>query len=237
MVHLRWLLLCLGVAAHAQDPFEIQVFEYDPLPRGAYSYDAHINYQPNASMLRFSSEWTAGINDQARAGLVLLTADVPGRGVEVAGFRILPQWYAPHSWRLPLNVGLAAEFSLERPVFDENTRQLELRGIVEKHVGRLQLDGNLVFARALHGPDTRDGWGLEPSARVGWQAWRSLTPSIEYYGALREGAHLLFPGADWKIGERLTWSFGVGLDAGGSGQQLILKSRLEFEFGQSHTGH
>jgi hypothetical protein len=47
--------------------------------------------------------------------------------------------------------------------------------------------------------------------------------------------HLLFPGADWKIGERLTWNFGVGFGATGSGSQVILKSRLEYDFGPKHN--
>jgi hypothetical protein len=42
-------------------------------------------------------------------------------------------------------------------------------------------------------------------------------------------------GADWKIGERLTWSFGVGLGATDTGNQVILKSRIEFEFGRKHN--
>jgi hypothetical protein len=56
-----------------------------------------------------------------------------------------------------MNLGFVAEFSFERPLFDQDTRQVELRGIIEKHVGRLQMDGNVVFERALHGPGARDG--------------------------------------------------------------------------------
>jgi len=245
----RWLLLSIGVVAYAQDPFEIQVFEYEPLPLGAYSYESHINYvlegiAPEQNQLHVSSEWTAGLTDQIRAGLVVLTAVVPGLGMQYAGFRVLPYFYAPRSWRLPVNLGLVAEFSFERPLVNQDTRQVELRGIVEKHAGRLQMDFNLVFARALHGPGTRDGWGLEPSARLGWQAWKRLTPSIEYYSALGQlgnlsplanQTHLVFPGADWKIGERLTWSFGVGFGKEGKSRDVVLKSRFEFEFGRKHN--
>jgi hypothetical protein len=252
----RWLLLCLPVAVYAQDPFEIQVFEYEPLPLGAYTYESHINYvldgikkyegpvAPEQDQLHYNSEWTAGITDQIRVGFVVLTAVVPGLGIEYAGIRVLPHFYAPRSWQLPVNLGFVAEFSFERSLFNQDTRQMELRGIVEKHIGRLQMDGNVVFERALHGPGTRDGWNFEPSARLGWQAWRTFTPSIEYYGytgpvgdSLPRGQkiHLLFPGADWKMGERLTWSFGVGLGATGTGSQVILKSRIEFEFGRKHN--
>ena len=239
-----WLLLSLGVLARAQDPFEIQVFEYEPLPPGAYTYEAHLNSVLDTSaarQLHFSSEWTAGITEQLRAGLVVLTAEGPGLGVQYAGLRLLPHLYAPRSWGLPVNLGLVAEFSFERASFDENTRRLEIRGIVEKHLGRLQMDGNVVAGRVLHGPGTRDGWELEPSGRIGWQASRAITPSLEYYSSLgsvgrflppSRQIHLLFPGADWRIDERLTWSFGIGLGVTGASNRLTLKSRIEFEFGR-----
>lgn len=86
--------------------------------------------------------------------------------------------------------------------------------------------------------------GFRAVRQACWQAWRTLTPSVEYYGymgpvgnllARGQQIHLLFPGADWKIGERLTWSFGVGLGATETGSQMILKSRIEFDFGRKHN--
>ena len=252
MLFCRWLLLSVSVAAYAQDPFEIQVFEYEPLPLGAFTYEAHLNYvlegttkfdgpvAPLQDQFHFSSEWTAGITDQVRLGFTVLTAAGPGLGMQYAGFRVLPHFYAPKSWGLPVNLGLVAEFSFVRSLFDENTRELELRGIVEKHIGRLQMDGNVVLERAFRGPGTKHGWGLEPSGRIGWQVSEALTPSLEYYSSLgpvgrflpgHRQIHLLVPGADWKIREGMTWSFGVGLGLTGAGSQVILKSRIEFELG------
>lgn len=105
------------------------------------------------------------------------------------------------------------------------------------------MDGNIVFDRALHGPGTQLGWGVEPSARLGWQQWKTLTPSIEYYSGLgplgnfapvANQTHLIFPGADGKMRERLTWSFGVGLGTTDGSREVVLKSRLEYEFGRKH---
>ena len=184
-----------------------------------------------------------GITEWFRAGAVIMTAHRPGGPLEYAGFRLLPHFYAPRSWHLPLNLGFVAEYSSERPGFEENTRHLELRGIVEKHIGRLQLDGNLTFARGLHGLGTRNGWDLEPSGRVGWQLTKRLTPSVEYYASLgsmnhfapvQDQVHLILPGADWKISERLKWSFGAGFGLTRATTHLILKSRFEFEFGMKH---
>jgi hypothetical protein len=56
----------------AQDPFEIQVFEYEPLPLGAYTCEAAKSdgpVAPEQDQFHASSEWTAGITDQIRAGL------------------------------------------------------------------------------------------------------------------------------------------------------------------------
>lgn len=252
-----FLFLC-AAALHAQDPFEIIVFEYDPLPFGKFTYETHLNYvaegtkefegtvAPTQGQLHFSSEWTMGITESFRAGAVIMTARRPGGTLDYAGFRLLPHFYAPRSWGLPLNLGFVAEYSSERPGFEENTRHLELRGIVEKHIGRLQLDGNLTFVRGLHGSAAHDvvepGWELEPSGRVGWQLTNTLTPSVEYYASvgpvshfspIGEQIHLILPGADWNISEHLKWSFGAGIGLTGATTHLILKSRFEFEFGKA----
>src|ERR1700678_2207020 len=122
----RWLLLCLPVAVYAQDPFEIQVFEYGPLPLGAYTFETHLNYvapgttsvygpvATEQGQFHASTEWTAGITDEIRAGFVVLSAVTPGLGVQYGGFRVLPHFHGPRSSGLPLNLGLVAEFSFER---------------------------------------------------------------------------------------------------------------------------
>jgi hypothetical protein len=149
--------------------------------------------------------------------------------------------FAPKSWNLPLNVGLLAEFSFQRTTYEENSRRVELRLVLEKHIGRLQLDGNPVFERALHGPGTSDGWIFGPSGRVGWQQSKLFTPSIEYYSswgslgnlpAVHEQIHQIVPGADWKIGEHLEANFGVGFGATSTGNRVFLKSRFQWSFGR-----
>lgn len=69
---------------------------------------------PENGQLHMSSEWTGGLTDEVRFGAVALTAFVPGLGWQYAGFRVLPHFYAPKSWGLPLNLGFVAEFSFER---------------------------------------------------------------------------------------------------------------------------
>jgi hypothetical protein len=112
---------------------------------------------------------------------------------------------------------------------------------LEKSFGRLQLDLNPVFERALHGPGSQTGWNFEPAVRAGYEANERFTPSLEYYSSagplpgflpLRQQVHLFFPGVDLRIRENILWSLGVGFAATPAGSQLIYKSRLEIEFGR-----
>ena len=251
------LLVCATASVLcAQDPFEIHVYEYEPLPLGTFTYEAHLNYvakgtktfdgavAPTRDQFHFTSEVTAGLTDDFRAAVVLLTAMRPNQSLEYAGFRVLPHIYAPPRWNLPLNLGLVAEFSFAKAAYVENPWQVELRPIVEKHIGRLQLDGNPVLSHALRGDHTNEGWIFEPAARVGWQASRTFTPSIEYYSSLgpvdhfapaHDQIHQVFAGGDLKLQEHVTWSFGAGFGLTPTGSGLILKSHFQFEFGGPHA--
>jgi hypothetical protein len=245
------LLVCAAVAC-AQDPFEIHVYEYDPMPLGSFSYEAHVNYvlsgtsayswsvAPTQHQLHFTSEVTAGLGESFALGAMVLTSSRPGSPIEYAGWRIIPHVFAPKSWQLPVNLGVLAEFSFERPAYEKDPAHLELRFVIEKHIGRLELDGNPVFARALSGAGSKAGWGFEPSARIGWRASRAFTPSLEYYSSwgplqnlppIREQIHQIVPGGDWRIGDRMVWNFGIGFGTTGAGTGAVLKTRVEWTFG------
>ena len=44
--------LCCVWRAFAQDPFEIHIYEYEPMPFGEYSLEAHLNFLPQGETLR-----------------------------------------------------------------------------------------------------------------------------------------------------------------------------------------
>ena len=243
-----------GGIALAQDPFEIHVYEYETLKPGQFTLEQHLNYvgrgtkvfdgtlAPTNDQLHMTYELTAGINEAFSIGAMQLNAVRPGgSGLEYAGWRLLPHFYASKSWHLPIDLGLVMEFSFQKTVYEENSRRVEIRPILEKRLGRLQFDLNPVFERALHGPGTRDGWNFEPAFRIAYEASKRITPSIEYYSSagplpvflpLDKQVHLFFPGADIKLRENILWSVGIGLAATPAGSQLIYKSRVEIEFGR-----
>lgn len=48
----------------------------------------------------------------------------------------------PRSWRLPLDVSISAEIGFPSALYEENATTLEIRPILEKSLGRSQLDFN-----------------------------------------------------------------------------------------------
>lgn len=240
--------------AKAQDPFEIHVYEYEELVPGGFTLEGHFNFvgigtksfdgtvAPTNHQFHATGELTGGITDNISLGFMLLTAARPGgSGLEYAGWRILPHVYAPKSWRLPVDIGFVGEFSFQRTNYEENPNRVELRPIIEKSFGRIQVDLNPVFERALHGPGVHQGWSFEPAARVAYELNERFSPSLEYYSSdgpvpgfvpLSQQIHQIYPGGDWKISKNLLCSFGIGIGLTSTGDRLIYKTRLEYSFGR-----
>jgi hypothetical protein len=242
----------LPAAARAQDPFEIQVYEYATVPRGMWNLETHANYTghgtrrfegpvaPTQGQSHLTFELTRGITDVFELAGYLVLARRPGEGPEYAGYRIRPRVRAPESWRWPVGVSLSAEVAFPPAVFEENRTTLELRPIIEKAWGKWQVDVNPVIGRALRGPGTAEGWDFEPGARVAHQTFRRAELSLEYYGATGpvtdplpgdEQVHQLFPGVDFALGERAVLNVGYGFGLTHSGNDDVFKMRLGVLFG------
>jgi hypothetical protein len=169
---------------------------------------------------------------------MFLNAWQPGYSPQFAGWRILPHFYAPESWRFPVRLGFVAEFSFQNTQYEENSRRVELRPILDREFSRWQIVFNPVFERALHGPGTRHGWNFEPALLLRWKR-KKFSPSLEYYGEVESinvpprgqpEVHQLFAGGDWQAGPILSVNLGVGFDLAGRGPGVILKSRFEWDW-------
>ena len=253
LVHL--LLIVGPVILHAQDSFEIQVYEYDTVPKGMWNLETHLNYvgsgsksfdgtvAPTNNQAHFTFELTRGLTDYFELAGYLVLGRRVGEGLEYAGWRVRPRISLPRSWHLPIDISLSAEVGFPQDVYEENSATLEVRPILEKRLGRYQLDFNPVIGRALKGPGQHEGWEFEPAARVGYE-WNSrLDLSLEYYGALgplgdllpeHEQVHQFYPGADIKLSENVVWNVGVGVAATEAGNQLVYKTRIGILFGRKH---
>jgi hypothetical protein len=243
-------LLCAAARLAAQDPFEIHIYEYEPLTLGEYSLEAHLNLVTQGTALRNGSllptehqthltlEPTFGLSDNFALGFMFLNAWQPGYTPQFAGWRLLPHVYAPESWHLPFKLGLVSEFSFQKTRYEENSRRVELRPILDREFTRWQVVFNPVFERALHGPGTEHGWNFEPAMLLRWKR-KTFSPSLEYYGEIESfnvrpraqpEVHQLFVGGDWNAGPMFSLNLGVGFDLGDRGPGVVLKSRFEWDW-------
>ncbi len=248
---------CCLSRASAQDPFEIHVYEYEPLSWEEYSLEAHVNVMAQGTSMRDGSllptsqqthltlEPTLGVSDNFAVGFMFLSAWEPGYNPQFAGWRVLPHFYAPESWRLPFRLGFVAEFSFQNTRYEENSRRAELRPILDREFSRWQIVFNPVFERALHGPGTRRGWNSEPAMLLRLKR-RKFSPSVEYYGEIESlnvrpraqpEVHQLFLGGDWNSTPVFSLNLGAGFDLGPSGPGLVLKTRLEWDWHKPSAGN
>ena len=247
--------LLVAGRARAQDPFEIHVYDYETLKPGRFTLEQHLNYwaigsklsdgalAPTNDQLHMTYELTGAITNQVSLGFMQLNGVIPGAGFQYAGWRVLPHFYAPTTWGLPVQLGLIVEFSFGRPQFLADTTHVEVRPIVQRRVKEFQFVFNPLFARALRGAGVGGGWTFEPAARAAYgdSDAKRVVPYLEWYSemgplpGLAPGAqqvHQIFPGVDLKLADHLVWSLAPGVGLTSTEPRLVFKSRLEFEFGR-----
>lgn len=235
------------IPAFGQDPFEIQVYEYRTVPRGKWNLETHFNHvhrgttvfdgpvAPTEGQTHLTFELTRGITDHVELAGYLVTARREGESPEYVAWRVRPRVRVPRSWNWPVGVSLSAEVAFPRQLFDEARTTLEVRPIIERVFGPVQVDLNPVIGRALRGRGVGDGWDFEPGVRIGYNTSQRLTLSLEYYAATgpvddplpaREQVHLFFPGGDLRFGTNVVLNLGVGFGATTAGNRLVSKMRL-----------
>lgn len=99
------LLLFFASSGVAQDPFEIHIYEYEPMSLGQYSLEAHLNLTsqgtslrdgallPTARQTHLTLEPSAGLSPNLAVGMMFLSAWEPGYTPQFAGWRVLPHVY------------------------------------------------------------------------------------------------------------------------------------------------
>lgn len=243
-------LLCAAPVA-AQDPFEIQVYEYLTVPRGKWNLETHFNYTsrgtrqfegtvaPTEKQLHLTYELTRGITDYFELAGYLVLARRAGETPDFAGWRVRPRVRLPERWKLPVLLSLSAEVAFPRDAYETADATLEIRPILERAFGPLALDLNPVIGRSIKGPGSDEGWDFEPGARIGVTLSPVVDLSVEYYGAFgpvgdflpaAEQVHQFFGGGDLQLRENVVLNFGLGLGATSAGNRTVLKARLGWLF-------
>ncbi len=237
--------------AAAQDPFEIQVYEYVTTPKGRWNLETHFNYTargttvhagrvaPSQGQSHLTFELTRGITELFELAGYVVFAKREGHSPDLVGWRVRPRIRAPESWNLPVKLSLSTEVAFPRDLYEEEDVTLEVRPIIERQFGRLLIDLNPVIGRSLQGPGTDAGWDFEPGARVGLTVSRIVDVSVEYYGSLGpvgdflpagEQVHQFFGGGDLQLTPIVVLNLGLGLGVTDAGNRTVLKVRLGWMF-------
>jgi hypothetical protein len=244
----------LGLFLHqplaAQDTFELEVYPYATAHRGEWGLEAYVNHlsrgtrafdgsvAPTDDQWRFAAQVTRGITDHWEIAAYLLGAQVPGYGLEYAGWRARTRVRAPEGWHLPVSLGFAAEFETARPLFSESARTVEFTPILERRFGAIQVILDPTIERHLAGPEKGE-WEFEPRARLAVPVG-SVTLGVEYHGGWGEignfkagsrQVHQFYPTADFELPGEVELHLGVGFGATTSGDRLVFKTRFEMPLG------
>lgn len=242
--------LVIPTVLPAQDPFEIQVYEYLTVPKGRWNLETHINRVARGTRLpegpvaqtegqnHLTFELTRGLTDYVELAGYLVTSSRRGVNGEVVGWRVRPRFRLPENL-LPVKFSLSTEVGFPKAVYEQNEITLEIRPILEQTFGRWQIDLNPVVGRSLRGPDSAEGWDFEPGARLGYTLNPRVDLSLEYYGSTgvltnplpgADQVHQFFPGADINLKGDIVWNVGVGFGATNAGNTMVYKMRLGWMF-------
>lgn len=244
-------LLCallVSAPAYAFNYFELEVYPYRTAAKGelelesgsAYTIQGTRNPQGgNDNLARTSLEATYGLTDHVEIAAYADAVHAPGRGntLNFAGQRYHLRASFFQKGQLPVDLGAYAEY--EMPKMDEDKREVELRGIVEKDFGRWTLDLNPIFEKVIQGANTAAGWKLMYASALVYRLNETFQPRVEWYGdvgALNHPApwdqqvQLISPALTYSPTPTFHilagWAFGLTK----ASEQQVARLRMEWEF-------
>lgn len=248
-------LACLGWGAaflHAQDNYEIQVYDSETVPPHNLMFELHSNFivegrktvsddgvLPTHHAAHETLEITQGITPWFETALYTFTTIQPDGGWQYVGSHIRPKVRAPASWHWPVGVSVADEIGYQRHLFASDTWTMELRPIVDKKLGRWYVAFNPTVDIALHGEGTKRGPEFSPNFKVSYDFTRKITGGLEYYGAFgpftdfstpRHQQQQFFPSIDLNLDPKWEVNFGVGIGATRSTDHIIIKGIIGRRF-------
>ena len=239
-------------SVRAQENYEIQVYPSETVPPGSTMIELHSNSAlkgttrseegvvPTQHAVHETIEITHGFTDWFETGFYIFTSVQPGRGWEWVGDHVRPRMRVPESWGWPLGLSLSLEAGYQRRAFSTDTWTLELRPILDKHLGRWYASLNPVLERSFAGLDAGKGFEFSPNAKLAYDVTPVVAGGVEYYGSLgplrgfdqtRDQQHQVFPTVDLDLGPEWEVNFGVGLGLTRSTDDVIVKLILGRRFG------
>ena len=218
------LILCLlASVAHAQDEFEIQVYDVETAHQGEPGVELHLNHHlidhaSNQTHTTFEPHY--GLREWLELGGYLQASETRGERPEFAGVKLRLKARMPRRyWGERIGVAINGELSVIPSKFESQVYGSEIRPIVELRDGRLFAAINPIITIDLGG-DEAGHPQLEPCAKVAYLMNGSMGIGIEGYGAFgvidnlgSEQVERGFVTFDYK-GRELDINVGIGVSHG-----------------------
>lgn len=185
-MRLALLLLLVPAIAHAQDEFEIQVYDVATARQGEPGIELHINehlFHGRADETHTTFEPHYGLRDWLELGGYLQSSVPNGDHYVFAGAKLrlkarMPERY----WEGRIGLAVNGELSIIPSQFEPAVYGSEIRPIAELRSGRLFAAINPVITVDLAG-DLAGHPQLEPCAKLAVFVTESIGVGVEAYGA------------------------------------------------------
>lgn len=241
--------LLVSQAALALNYFELEVYPYKTAAQGEVELENFTTYtrrgsqdmpvpDNNKGLTRNSFEVSYGVTEKTDVAGYVDYSRSRGQGDwNLKGSRAHVRTRFAEKGELPVDLGLYAE--VEFPRKDDNDAEFELRGIIEKDLGKWTLDINPIFEKVLKGAEKNVGWELQYAASVIYRLDERWHPRLDFFGdfgTLRdfegrdEQKHLISPAVDIMFGHGLSASLGVAFGQTKASEQQLVRARVEWEF-------
>jgi hypothetical protein len=247
-------LAALPCAAQV-DPWEFEVYPYSTTPRGMAEFESDNSIVTSghstggegtaAGTIRSQGMWnnayefSYGLTDRIEGAVYLNMAQPDGGGLRWAGDNIRLRGRLLDQGVLPVDIGWYAELEWHKtPQFDDATRELELRPILEKDIGPFSIMVNPKLEKVLAGAGHDQGFEFGYDAGIHYRWTRALSPGLEFYGGaglvdqldpIGEQQHYVFPVVWGELPHGLEYNFGVGYGLTRGSDHVIVKFNVELE--------
>jgi hypothetical protein len=249
------LAVCARCAVAQLDPFEFEVYPARTVGHGMVEIeslnsvvaDGHSQGDegtsggtfPSQSMYRTAVEVTYGLTDKIEFAAYINLAKPDGANLQYAGskYRLRGSLFEPGQLWVDLGWYIELEWN-QVPAFNASDLELELKPIISKDFGPVEVDLNPKFEKALVGSESGDGFEFGYIAGVYYNYMSWLSPGLEFYGAigqmgdpepLDEQQHYIFPVVRGEFANGIEYNFGPGIGLTSGSDRVLVKLNIEFE--------
>lgn len=235
--------LCAALAstpALAINYFELEVYPYATAGKGEVELENMTTYTSrgtrdvpppdnNKGLTRSTFEVNYGVTDRSEIAFYSDYAHARGEDWRHAATRVRGRTRFFEKGELPIDLGLYAE--VEFPKDEDNDLEFEVRGIIEKDVGRWTFDFNPILEKVIKGADKGEEWEFQYAVAAIYRLNDRYRPRLEFFGEFEQPRkHLVSPAVDITLGQGVALRLGAAFGLTDAAEQRLLRTQLEWEF-------